>query len=112
MWFFFFQDQNPAYYELLQEAAFKTEPEPNITTWLIARAHRRYGLAAAADTDVVEAWADIARSGYSNNAPVLDSTLVGTIFASDWVVPVEHTHYIKSKWREIWIPYAQGCDLS
>ena len=83
-------DQDPAYYELLQEAAFKTKPEPNITTWLITRAYRRYGLAAAGagavDTDVAEAWADIARSGYNNNALVSDSTLVGTVFASNWVV--------------------------
>ena len=37
-------DQNPAYYELLQEAAFKEKPEPNVTQWLVQRAHRRYGL--------------------------------------------------------------------
>lgn len=36
-------DQNPAYYELLQEAAFKALPEKNLTAWLIKRAHRRYG---------------------------------------------------------------------
>ena len=74
-----------AYYELLQEAAFKTAPEPNVTTWLIARAHRRYGLVAAVDPDVASAWAGIAASGYNNNALVSDSTLVGQLFASDWV---------------------------
>ena len=34
-------DQNPAYYELLQEAAFKAAPEPDLTAWLVKRAHRR-----------------------------------------------------------------------
>eukprot|EP01052_Picozoa_sp_SAG31_P026067 SAG31_NODE_2335_length_5925_cov_3.925506_6_plen_359_part_00 len=75
-----------AYYELLQESAFKSAPEPNVTSWLIMRAHRRYGLAAALDSDVASAWADIATSGYTNNALVSDSTLVGKIFASDWVL--------------------------
>lgn len=37
-------DQNTAYYEMLQEAAFKSRPEPDATAWLVARAHRRYGL--------------------------------------------------------------------
>jgi alpha-N-acetylglucosaminidase len=75
-----------AYYELLQEAAFKNAPESNVTSWLIKRAHRRYGLVAAVDSDVASAWAGIAASGYSNNALVSDSTLVGKLFASDWVL--------------------------
>jgi hypothetical protein len=32
-----------AYYELLQEAAFKDKAEANLTDWLVKRAHRRYG---------------------------------------------------------------------
>ena len=56
-------DQNPAFYELLQEAAFKTAPEPHIKEWLVKRAHRRYGLTAM-DADVKQAWYDLGLSGY------------------------------------------------
>ena len=56
-------DQNPAFYELLQEAAFKTAPEPHIKAWLVKRAHRRYGLTAM-DADVKQAWYDLGLSGY------------------------------------------------
>lgn len=69
-------DQNPAYYELLQEAAFKLAPEPNLTAWLVKRAHRRYGLTDV-NADVASAWADLGASGYSNDGPVHDGSGVG-----------------------------------
>ena len=60
-------DQNPAYFELLQEAAFKAAPEPNVTEWLVTRAHRRYGLFGGGDRDphVAAAWGALAASGYA-----------------------------------------------
>eukprot|EP01052_Picozoa_sp_SAG31_P076747 SAG31_NODE_36044_length_317_cov_0.706422_1_plen_92_part_10 len=57
--------QNPAYYELLQEAAFKSAPESNLTQWLINRAHRRYGLKNTPDADVSRAWTDVRNAGYA-----------------------------------------------
>jgi alpha-N-acetylglucosaminidase len=87
-------DQNPAYFELLQESAFKAAPEANLTEWLVLRAHRRYGLTAngsigltvngsighangGTNADVASAWANIGNSGYANDAPVHESTGVG-----------------------------------
>jgi alpha-N-acetylglucosaminidase len=73
-------DQNPAYYELLQEAAFKAAPERNLTAWLVKRAHRRYGLQAAGaaeNADVAAAWAALGASGYARNEAVSDTTGVG-----------------------------------
>ena len=72
-------DQNPAYYELLQESAFKDAAEPNITDWLVRRAHRRYGLLHSASDHVGFAWADIGRSGYAHDGMVHDPTAVGTL---------------------------------
>lgn len=71
-------DQNPAFYELLQEAAFKAAPETDVTAWLVRRAHRRYGLNSG-DVDVTQAWAELAASGYANDAPVDDTTNVGKV---------------------------------
>ena len=71
-------DQNPAYYELLQEAAFKQAAEPNVTDWLVRRAHRRYGLRSY-DSDVAAAWGGIGRSGYAHDGAVHDPTAVGTL---------------------------------
>tara|TARA_B110000208_G_scaffold190499_1_gene254540 strand:- start:116 stop:1954 length:1839 start_codon:yes stop_codon:yes gene_type:complete len=79
-------DQNPTYYELLQEAAFKAEPEANITDWLVKRAHRRYGLhlassskgaAAQRNPDVTAAWVALGASGYAVDEGVSDATGVG-----------------------------------
>ncbi len=74
-------DQNPAYYELLQEAAFKAAPEPDLTAWLVKRAHRRYGLTEP-NADVASAWADLGASGYSNDGPVHDGSGVGKMPAA------------------------------
>ena len=51
--------------ELLQEAAFKAAPEPNLTDWLVRRAHRRYGLLGGHNADVAGAWAALGASGYA-----------------------------------------------
>ena len=68
-------DQNTAYYELLQEAAFKAAPEPNITKWLIERAHRRYGLSGVEENgDVAAAWAALGLSGYAIDKGVNDGS--------------------------------------
>eukprot|EP01052_Picozoa_sp_SAG31_P001184 SAG31_NODE_39_length_31377_cov_5.971482_15_plen_665_part_00 len=72
-------DQNTAYYELLQEAAFKDAAEANLTDWLVRRAHRRYGLLRSASDHVGSAWADIGRSGYAHDGQVHDPTAVGTL---------------------------------
>eukprot|EP00040_Diaphanoeca_grandis_P017313 m.90087 g.90087 ORF g.90087 m.90087 type:complete len:978 (+) comp26364_c0_seq1:96-3029(+) len=76
-------DQNPAYYELLQEAAFKTGPEQNLTTWLITRAHRRYGLTEDTDANVASAWARLGASVYSHDGAVHDCTGVASIPGSE-----------------------------
>jgi hypothetical protein len=54
-------DQNTAYYELLQEAAFKAQPESNVTEWLVMRAFRRYG--TLNNPDVAAAWVALGASG-------------------------------------------------
>jgi hypothetical protein len=91
-------DQNPAYYEVLQEAAFKQTSEANITEWLIKRAHRRYGLpfagtahtaavkntnAAVENLNVASAWSNIGHSGYANDGGVHDPTNVGSLKPSN-----------------------------
>ena len=72
-------DQNPAYYELLQEAAFKAAPEPDLTAWLVTRAHRRYGLHDAPDPDVTAAWVALRNAGYANDGPTHDPTGVANM---------------------------------
>ena len=67
-------DQNPAYYEMLQEAAFKAAPEPNTTSWLVQRAHRRYGLMLEPNADVAAAWTALGASGYAVDKGVSDAT--------------------------------------
>ena len=48
------------------EAAFKAAPEPNITEWLIKRAHRRYNLAGGpVNQHVASAWANFGASRVS-----------------------------------------------
>ena len=61
---------------MLQEAAFKTAPEPDLTAWLVKRAHRRYGLAMP-HAKVGQAWAWLAEAGYANDGQVHDGSGVG-----------------------------------
>jgi hypothetical protein len=62
-------DQNTAYYELLQEAAFRPDPVANLTDWLVDRAHRRYGLGVGVglgrgrNPNVSAAWVALGASG-------------------------------------------------
>jgi hypothetical protein len=87
-------DQNPAYYELLQEAAFKSGAEPNTTAWLIKRAQRRYRLDIA-NVNITRAWSLVGKSGYANNGEVHDGTAVG-------LPPPGHAEY------EPWNGFAQN----
>ena len=90
-------DQNPAYYEMLDEAAFRGEPVSNITAWLVRRAHRRYGLAQP-NGDVEAAWAALGASAYARDEGVSDGTGVGIMpgtdtshFAGDLATPLPPT---------------------
>ena len=77
-------DQNPAYYELIQEAAFSPAPVANLTAWLVRRGHRRYGLLGQQpNADVAAAWAALSESFYAMDAPVSDGTGVGILPATD-----------------------------
>ena len=100
-------DQNPAYYELLQEAAFKSAPEPNITDWLVRRAHRRYGLLNLTPTarakidsdggtdnaDVTAAWRALALSGYAIDKGVGDACGVCQIGVPEELAGLDHTTF-------------------
>lgn len=66
-------DQNPVYYEFMLEANYRTERVANITDHVIARSHRRYGLAAYND-DVAQAWSMLVASAYSQDLSVQDGT--------------------------------------
>ena len=92
-------DQNPVYYEVLQEAAFRARPIQNLTDWVVQRAHRRYGLVADAlqsqlenggettdtprDPNITAAWVELLASGYAHNEGVSDDTGVGLLPGED-----------------------------
>jgi alpha-N-acetylglucosaminidase len=71
-------DQSPAYYELIQGAPWRTGPVPNITDWLVVRAHRRYGLRKVSAA-VAEAWRLLGESSYQDDLSVHDETGVGLL---------------------------------
>ena len=73
-------DQNPAYWELLLGAAYARAPVANVTEWLIARAHARYGLAAPSPP-VAAAWARLGASVYAVEQGVGDGTGVALLGA-------------------------------
>jgi hypothetical protein len=56
-------DQNPAYYEFMLEANWRTERVPNITEHIVTRSHRRYGFDAVVP-EVVTAWEQLVGSAY------------------------------------------------
>lgn len=78
-------DQNPAYYELIQEAAWRSAPLPDPAAWLVRRAHRRYGLwntsshGPITNKLVVQAWSALANSSYSEDLTVSEGTGVGLL---------------------------------
>lgn len=113
-------DQNTAYYELLQESAFKMAPESNITEWLVRRAHRRYGLLSPQsleeaseeeglrvgglpveggpaewkfNSDVARAWAALGASGYAIDKGVNDATGVCQMDVSAKLTKLDHTTF-------------------
>lgn len=119
-------DQNPAYYELLQEAAFKAAAERNVTDWLVQRAYRRYGLQTTSTStsiststkvrnpEVAAAWAALGASGYAFDKGVSDATgvcqmgLPGTLggldttgFESDQHTPTPKTCLEWSAWNSL-----------
>jgi len=75
-------DQNPPVYELIAQASFEGAPPPpgGAAARLVARAQRRYGLAAPRPA-VTAAWTALANSGYNLDLGVSDGTSVGR-FAS------------------------------
>lgn len=75
-------DQNPAYYEILQEAPFRTEPLPDVGAYFVARAHRRYGVQGGPSASVTAAWTALAGGAYNMNAGVGDATGVGQLRGS------------------------------
>ena len=98
-------DQNPIYFELIQEAAFRSAPVQNITDWAIRRAHRRYGLMGSYNSDVAAAWSALVSSVYSVDLTVHDNTGVGllpgidlTHFAPDMRTPLPPLCQTWSAW--------------
>jgi hypothetical protein len=66
-------DQNPALYDFLNGQNWRDTPVASIPAHLVARAHRRYGLAAP-DPDVTAAWELLSKyksSMYQQDVPPL-----------------------------------------
>ncbi len=85
-------DQNPAVYELLQEASYRPAALDDIPAWLVRRAHRRYGIPlpfqgqvppSRINPYVDAAWRNLSASSYSVELGVGDSTGVGLFPGSD-----------------------------
>jgi hypothetical protein len=66
-------DQNPAYYEFMLEANWRTERVSNITEHVVTRSHRRYGLDKVVP-EVVTAWEQLVGSVYSQDLGVSTRT--------------------------------------
>ena len=64
--------RSPAYYEFIIEQNWRSEPVPDIPANMVARAHRRYGLAAP-DADVTAAWTQLAEGAYTLDLWGMDS---------------------------------------
>lgn len=78
-------DQNPVYYELVAQAAFRDGPVRNLTAHAIDRARRRYGLGALPGVapGVDAAWAALVGSTYAQDLSVQDGTGVAHLPGSD-----------------------------
>jgi hypothetical protein len=59
-------DQNPAYYNFMNEVNFHASPLPNVVSHLVDIAHKRYGLVEENDA-VKDAWTLLLDSSYSQN---------------------------------------------
>jgi hypothetical protein len=66
-------DQNPAYYEFMAQANFRTAPVADIASHMVVRAQRRYGLAAPVPA-VTAAWTALVASAYAQDLSVQDGT--------------------------------------
>lgn len=66
-------DQNPIYYEFIFEQSFRDEPVVDITSMVVERGHRRYGLSSE-NIDVAGAWRLLAESAYSIDLGVQDGS--------------------------------------
>mmetsp|Transcript_126804 Transcript_126804/g.370703 ORF Transcript_126804/g.370703 Transcript_126804/m.370703 type:complete len:809 (+) Transcript_126804:82-2508(+) len=66
-------DQNPAFYDILIEQAWRTRPLPDIPAALAARAHRHYGLTTEVP-EVAAAWHLLSESMYAQDVSVQDDT--------------------------------------
>ena len=75
-------DQNPAYFELIQQAPFRAAPVANVSAWAIERAHRRYALTEYSEP-VAHAWGNLVFSSYSEDLGVSDETGVGLLPGKD-----------------------------
>ncbi len=75
-------DQNPAYYEFVSEANFRSVPVSNITHYMQARAHRRYALTSP-EPSLSQAWALLVAGAYSQDLSVRDGTGVPHLPGTD-----------------------------
>jgi alpha-N-acetylglucosaminidase len=77
-------DQNPVYYEIVAQQAFRDGPIKNLTAHVVDRARRRYGLGGRADVPEVDAaWAALVGSTYAQDLSVQDGTAVAHLPGSD-----------------------------
>ena len=86
-------DQNPIYYEEIFEQAFHDEPLQDITSMVVERGHRRYGLPSE-NIDVAEAWRHLAESAYSVDLGVQDGS--GITHLPGW----RNGYWSQSPWFE------------
>lgn len=66
-------DQNPAYYEFMQQQNFRAAPVVDITAHMVLRAHRRYALVSPS-ADVTAAWTALVNATYAQDLSVQDGT--------------------------------------
>lgn len=70
------------YYEVVLEAAFRSAALPDVGAWLVARAHRRYGLTSSS-ANVSAAWTALAQGAYASDGTLSDGTGVAMLPAPD-----------------------------
>lgn len=73
-------DQNPPLFELIAQSSFASGPQPDVASWLVRRAHVRYGLVSE-DANVSTAWRALASSIYAADQPSHDTTGVARMNA-------------------------------
>ena len=98
-------DQNPVYYEFVIGQNFREARVVNITTHVVDRSHRRYGLDAP-NNDVTQAWSLLVDSAYAQDLSVQDGTAVGKLggssqFAKDNATPSAVLCKIYAAWGHL-----------